>query len=94
MPRYAAKKDINHTAIARILTDAGAQVFDTSRLPGALDLIAAYRGRLIWLEIKQPHCRDDLTEMERATIARLRLVNAPVHIVCSADEALKAIGAV
>ncbi len=92
--RRAAKKDSNHTTIARTLTDVGAQVFDVSRLPGALDMLVGFRGTLIWLEVKQPSSRNDLTEMEQATIRRLQLVGAPVYVVCSADEALKAIGAV
>ena len=92
--KYAAKKDSNHTAIARILTDVGAQVFDVSRLPGALDMVVGFRGVLYWLEVKQPSSRKDLTELEQATIARLQLVGAPVYVVCSADEALAAIGVI
>ncbi len=94
MPRRAAKKDSNHNTIAAVLVGVGCEVVDTSALPGALDLVCAYRGVLTWLEIKQPHTRNDLTDLERKTIARLRRVDAPVFVVCSEMEALKAVGAI
>lgn len=92
--RRAAKKDINHNGIASALADVGAEVFDISGAPGLLDILVAFRGRLVWLEVKQPKTRDDLTELERRTITRLERVGAPVAVVTSVDEALKAIGAV
>ena len=74
--------------------DVGAECFDISRLPGHLDLIVAWRGRLTWLEIKQPGLQDDLTPMEKTIIARLQRVAAPVAVVTTSMEALKAIGAI
>ena len=94
MPRRAAKKDNNHKDIARTLTDVGCEVFDLSSLPGACDVLVGYRGKLTILEIKQPASRNDLTDLEQKMIARLRRVGAPVFVVCDADEALKAVGAI
>ncbi len=91
--RRAAKKDTTHRPIARALADIGAEVFDVSGLPGALDMLVAWRGRLTWLEVKSPGCRGDLTPAEVATIARLRRVGAPVAVVETFAEACAAIGA-
>lgn len=94
MARRAAKKDINHSTIAHALVDVGAVVVDVAGLPGALDLLVGFRGRLYLLEIKQPKKRDDLTELERKTIERLQSVNAPVAVVTTIDEAYRVIGAI
>jgi hypothetical protein len=94
--RRAARKDANHGAIVRDLVAIGAECFETHQIPGLLDVIVAYRGRLVWLEIKdgqKPPSERRLTKAEQETIGRLRRVAAPVHIVENTEQALRAIGA-
>ena len=95
--RRAARKDANHGEIVAALRAVGAAVKDVAGTPGLLDLWVGYRGRLHWLEVKdgaKPRSRQALTEAERATIETFERVGAPVYVVTSKDEALKAIGAV
>lgn len=94
MPRRAARQDQNHTALLRVARDIGAAIVDTHALPGALDVLIGYRGRLHLVEIKAPGKRDDLTAAERLTIARLARVGVAVPVVETADELLRAIGAI
>lgn len=94
--RRAARKDANHGAIVQALAGVGAECFETHQIPGLLDVVVGYRGRLVWLEIKdgrKPPSARTLTPAEQETIGRLRAVAAPVYVVTSADEALRAIGA-
>lgn len=95
--RRAARKDANHGAIVRDLVAIGAECFETHQIPGLLDVIVAYRGRLTWLEIKDGQkspSERKLTAAEEVTISRLRRVGAPVHVVEDAAAALRAIGAI
>jgi len=95
--RRAAKKDANHSEIVKTLQAVGAECFETHQIPGLLDVVVAYRGRLTWLEIKDgAKCASarQLTEAEKDTIGRLRRVDAPVYVVESADDALRAVGAI
>lgn len=95
--RRAARKDANHGAIVRDLVAIGAECFETHQIPGLLDVIVGYRGRLTWLEIKdgsKPPSDRKLTGAERETIERLRRVGAPVHVVEDIAGALRAIGAI
>ena len=92
----ARRKDENHNTITRVLREVGAEIVETYQLPGALDCFVAFRGAWRLLEIKdgskRPSARK-LTPDEEATIARLARTGAPVHVVTTVDEALKAIGA-
>lgn len=91
MPRRAARKDANHGTIAEALRAIGAEVFDTSQIPGLLDCIVGYRGRLIWFEIKDGRKAPSerrLTPAEQATLARLERVQAPAYVVTSAGDAI------
>lgn len=97
MSRFARRKDSNHNDIAAACVRVGAEVLDLSPLPGALDLIVGYRGRLVWLEVKdgdKPPSDRKLTDAERATIERFSRVGCPVYKVETEDEALQAIGAI
>jgi hypothetical protein len=94
--RRAARKDANHNTITATLTSVGAEVFETHQVPGLLDVLVAFRGRLTWLEIKdgaKPPSERQLTPAEAETIARLTRVGAPVAVVIDAESALRAIGA-
>lgn len=92
--RRAAKVDRNHASTLRAALDVGAAVLDTHRLPGALDALIAFRGRLWLVEIKMPSERGAFTPAERDTIERLTRAGCPPLVVCSGDELLRAIGAI
>ena len=92
--RRAARADANHASVLRAAVDVGAEVIDTHALPGALDALVAFRGRLWLVEIKMPRERASLTELERATIDRLARVGCAPLVVTTADELLRAIGAI
>ena len=93
----ARRKDSNHAAITRVLREVGAEIVETYQLPGALDCFVAFRGSWRLLEIKDGAKRASarkLTPAEQETIARIERTGAPVHVVTTVDEALKAIGAI
>jgi hypothetical protein len=97
MTTRARRTDSNHREVADALEAVGAAVLDIHALPGALDLLCGYRGRLILLEIKdgaKPPSARRLTEAEADTIGRFMAVGAPVYVVASVEDALRAIGAI
>lgn len=88
--RRASRVDANQAEIVLALRQVGAFVYDCSRLGGGFpDLFVVFRGQLRLLECKA--FSGQLTKAEREFMARCP---APVHVVYSVDEALKAIGAV
>ena len=91
--RRAARVDRNHASVLQAAADVGAQIVDTHALPGCLDALVAFRGRLHLVEIKMPSERNALTPKERETISRLTLAGCPPLVVTTADELLCAIGA-
>ena len=94
--RRSARKDANHNAIVATLAGVGAECLETYQVPGLLDCLVAFRGQLFLLEIKdgaKPPSERKLTPAERETIARLERVGAPVYVVESPEQALRAIGA-
>lgn len=91
--RRAARTDRNHASVLRAAVDVGAQIVDTHALPGCLDALVAFRGRLHLVEIKMPSERNALTDLERMTIARLTLAGCPPVVVTTGEELLRAIGA-
>ena len=93
----ARRKDANHNEITRTLLQVGAELLETYQLPGALDVFVAYRQKWTLLEIKdgtKPPSARKLTEDEQATIARIARTGAPVFVVETVDDALRAIGAI
>jgi hypothetical protein len=93
---YARKKDNSHNTIITDLRAVGAEVEETYRAPGLLDCIVGYRGKLYWAEIKNNArtAEKDLTEAERALIARFAAVGVRLYVWSSADQALRDIGAI
>lgn len=66
MPRWAARKDGNHNAIADAFRAAGASVIETHRLGDDFpDLVIGWRGRTVLVEVKNPEGRDRETEGQR-----------------------------
>jgi len=86
LKRYAAKRDGNEAPIVRCLRQCGALVQPLS-LPGMPDLLIAYRGKVLLVEVKQP--RKKLTAAQR----QAALLGWPVVTVYSIAEALALIGA-
>jgi hypothetical protein len=61
------------------------------------DLLVAYRGQTYIIEIKdgsKPPCERRLTPNEDLRRAELERHDVPYHVVLSADEALRVIGAI
>ena len=83
--RYAAKRDENEAPIVHCLRKCGALVQPLS-MPGMPDLLIAYRGRLLLVEVKQPKKKLTAAQRERA------LQGWPVVTVYSIVEALELIG--
>ncbi len=89
--RRAAKTDVNHAEIRDGLRDVfgPAAVQDVSMYSGlGFDLIAVARGRVMFLEVKQPRQVTRLTESE--TAARERY-GQQWRVVTTLDEALAAL---
>lgn len=95
--RHAAKVDGNHAQIVDALRTVGAQVQSLAMVgSGCPDLLVAFRGSWHVLEIKDgslPPSHRQLTPLEQLWLVRFG-DTAPVNVVNSVDEALKAIGAV
>jgi len=89
-PRWAAKVDSNQVAIVEALRAVGASVLILSRVgQGCADLCAGFRGRNFFLEVKTD--KGKLTPAEKEFQDSW---NGNYAIVRTADEALKAIGAI
>lgn len=92
--RRAARTDGNHSEILAALRKAGAGVCDLSRVgQGCPDALVSYHGQWYLVEIKdraQPPSRRKLRPTQRDWHAQH---SAKVHVITSAEEALRAIGA-
>lgn len=92
----ARRVDDNHADMLGLAKQVGAEVLDLHALPGALDALVGYRGKLFLIEIKdglKSASRKKLTPAEIATVERFRLVGCPVLVVETGDQLLKGIGA-
>ena len=96
--KKAAKKDSNQKDIEKALEKIGAEIFDTSQLKNACDLIACYRGKSFFMEIKNPEyapktksIETKLTEGERKFKDRIERTGVMVHLVTSMEQAIKII---
>lgn len=91
MTRFAAKIDKNQPEIVAALRSAGISVQSTAGMgKGFPDLVAANSDGKVWLiEVKGP--KGKLTDDQILWIESWRGV---VHIVRSADEALKLVGVI
>ena len=96
MSRFARRTDSNHAEIVAGLRQCGVAVLDLHALPGALDALCGFRGRLTLLEIKdgaKSASRKRLTPAELATVELFALHGCSVAVVDSLDAALKVLGA-
>lgn len=95
--RRAARVDDNHAEILDAVRSLGAMVVDTSAVgSGFPDAIIGWRGRLIWIEIKdgakRPSARK-LTPSQCVFHAEWARINCPVHVVETVSDALRLLGA-
>lgn len=94
LARHAKQRDKNEPAIVGALRQAGAFVWLLDR---PVDLLVAFRGAWHLLEVKRPG-RASASRQQAAQRELLALSAAgtipPVHLVLSAEEALRAVGAI
>lgn len=91
------RTDANHASVADSLRGVGAYVKSLHELPGALDLLVAFRGCLTILEVKDGRKKPSdrrATSAERETLRNLLGAGCPAWIVEDETEALVMIGAV
>ena len=84
MSKHARRADSNHAEIVGAFRSFGAAVVDVHSLPGALDLLVGFGGRLVLVEVKdgsKPPSARKLTPAEVETIEMLRAVGAPTAVV-------------
>ena len=88
--RRAAKVDANHGEIVKALRKIGASVQSLAPVGnGCPDVLVALRGAMFLLEIK--HGTGKVKELQQ----RWHIAwNAPVHVVYSVEDALRAVGVV
>lgn len=94
LTRHVHRKDNNHAAIVQALRGVGALVIDTSSLGLFVDIVCAYHGEWLIIEVKNPdtaYGRSGLNPNQQALA--MAAGSAPVHVVSSVDDALRAIGA-
>jgi hypothetical protein len=78
------KPDANQPKIVQALRDIGARVFLIGR---PLDLLIAFRGKLILMEVKNPDGEDKVSKSQQVTIDLLESVGVHVQVVRSKEEA-------
>lgn len=92
MGKFARRADKNQPEIVSALRKAGARVDMMYRIPKMLDIIVSFRGALYWAELKMPG--EKLTDDERELIDAHAHNGVTLYVWHTADEALKAIGAI
>lgn len=93
--RRVTRKDNNHAAIIGALRGVGAFVVDTSSLGLFVDAVCAFRGVWYVLEFKNretAYGRAGLNANQRRLAAAAG--DAPLLLVTTPDDALRAIGAI
>ena len=92
--RKHGKTDSNHPEIVAALRQCGAFVQSLASIgDGCPDLLAAYHGRLYLLEVKAD--KGKLTADEAAWVGECeRIGGVAVYVVRSAEDALRAMGAI
>ena len=89
--RRAARIDRNQPEIVSALRKAGAYVLPTHQLKNAFDLLVAYCGRTMIVEVKdgeQPPSKQQLTEGEEKCKEAIEAQHVKYHIIHNVEEAL------
>ena len=92
--RKHGRVDANHRDVVAALRQAGAFVQSLASIGnGCPDLLVAYHGRIFLIEVKTGAGK--LTADEAAWVAEFeRIGGVSVHIVRSAEDALRTVGAI
>lgn len=94
--RRRAKRDDNHGEIVQALRQCGCVVVDTAQLGGGVpDICVGVKGSWTWLEIKdgsKPPSARALTEFEAKWFREAQSSGLRAAVVCSPQEALRAVG--
>ncbi|GAP66813.1 hypothetical protein MBSD_n2128 [Mizugakiibacter sediminis] len=95
--KRAARTDANHADVKNALRAIGCYVVDCAHVgAGFPDLVCAWRGKWVFIEVKDgakvPSARK-LTPDQTIFHAEALSRNCRVHVVTSADEAIKAMQA-
>jgi len=89
---YRRKRDANHNEIVKALVARGCTVLDLSSLgSGAPDLLVAWSGRMVLMEVKNPDGRNKVEPHQEQWHQRWR--GPRVVVVRSVEEALAVTGA-
>jgi hypothetical protein len=92
---YARRIDANQPAIVEALRKAGAQVQILSAVGfGCPDLLVAYRGVMVLMEIKDPSKPPSARKLTPAQVEFHKRWPVPVFVVLTVEDALRAIGAI
>lgn len=84
------KTDQNQKEIVKVLRQVGADVLDLSAVGGGCpDLVVAWRGENVFVEVKNPQTRGKLRDTQKEFFDRWR---GKKIVVYSADEALQKLG--
>lgn len=84
------KTDQNQKEIVKVLRQVGADVLDLSAVGGGCpDLVVAWRGENVFVEVKNPATRGKLRDTQKEFFDRWR---GKKIVVYSADEALQKLG--
>ena len=84
---YARRVDGNHAEIVKALRKVGGRVLDLSRVGGGCpDLLVAFRGRNVLLEVKQPG-----ESPNKAQVEFIAMWGGELHVVRSPQEAVNAV---
>lgn len=94
--RRAAKVDANQVQVVSALRAAGVLVLSLAALgKGVPDLLCAFHGRLVLLEVKDGHKVPSARKLTADQIEfHKEWADVPLHVVESPWEALKAMGCV
>ena len=84
MPRRN-KPDANQGEIINALEAIGAVVYPIGQ---PLDLLVAFRGELMLMEVKNPDGKDKVSKSQQTTIDLLKAVGVEVFIVRDVEEAI------
>lgn len=86
--RTAAKVDGNHGQILDALNKfPGMRAYSTAQLgKGKPDILAAFRGATVWLEVKQPGEKPNAAQVEF-----LASWPGKAYVVCDPDEAVRVV---
>lgn len=92
MNRYVAKADANQKNIVAALRKAGASVVPTHTVgQGFPDLVVAFNGRTMLLEIKDPTQPKHRHELTPAQVEFHAKWTGEIHIVFTVEQALEVI---